>query len=400
MGQVKYLYILFSLAVFMMLGVQEGFSVVIKDYDKLMQEAATLRHSGRLDEAEATYNAILSQNPDDTDALVGRGFSRMRDKRYYDEAIADFEKAIELAPKYVDAYLGQATAYRRRGNWPKAKEIMHQAAKACEGDEEKMRYLAATSWREGYYIFARRLDREYPPDPERELIKHPSEIAVYYMYDWVDNRPGWEESGMVLSHKLRPDLNVSLSQSTYRRNDDNDYVLGAGIAYRYNYYLTFQYQSYFAQEGEFLADQKHRPEFSIRLPSSTVLSSGVHLDKYSDDWAKVGLFGARQYFGSLYVDYKLQSGEDNFDKGVMTHIGQMGYENEGWYSLRFGYSTGNESIDPGGGSLFSNETVETFFGNIRYYFGPRWGIITAGGREYRNNDFYRDTASLSMFIRF
>jgi len=310
------------------------------------------------------------------------------------------KKTIELAPQYVDAYFGQAAAYRRRGNWSKAKDIIHQAGEACEGDEEKMRYLAVSSWSEGYYRFARRLDKEYPPDSQRKLIEYPSEISVYYAYDWVDDRPNWEESGMVLSHKLRPDLSVSFSESTFRRNDDIDYVFGAGIAYRYNYYLTFQYQSYFAQDGTFLADAKHRPEFSIRLPTSTVLKSGVHLDKYSNDWAKVGLFGARQYFGSAYVDYQLLSGVDNFDKGVITHIGQLGYEKEGRYSMRFGYATGNESIESGGGSSFSGETVETFFGNIRYHFGPRWGIITAGGREYRSNDFYRDTASLSMFIRY
>jgi len=92
MDGVKYFRILLSLSVLITVGLSESISAEIKDYDKLMQEASFLRLGGKPDEAEVIYSDVLSKNPDDTDALVGRGFSRMRDKKYYDEAIADFKK--------------------------------------------------------------------------------------------------------------------------------------------------------------------------------------------------------------------------------------------------------------------------------------------------------------------
>ena len=45
----------------------------------------------------------------------------------YDEAIADYTKAIELHPKHMLAYNGRGTAYERKGDKARAVADFHQA---------------------------------------------------------------------------------------------------------------------------------------------------------------------------------------------------------------------------------------------------------------------------------
>ena len=51
------------------------------------------------------------------------------DEMEYDLAIAELEKAIELEPKKVEAYIALADIYMEMGESDKAEEILQQAAK-------------------------------------------------------------------------------------------------------------------------------------------------------------------------------------------------------------------------------------------------------------------------------
>lgn len=110
-------------------------------YEELMRQARELRLSGGAEAAEKIYSEILANNAGDTDALVGRGFCRLADATRLDEALVDFKRAIDLAPDYVDAYLGQALAYRRMGNRSAAWIALSHCGEVLGGDEEKLRYL-------------------------------------------------------------------------------------------------------------------------------------------------------------------------------------------------------------------------------------------------------------------
>ncbi len=64
------------------------------------------------------------------------------------------------------------------------------------------------------------------------------------------------------------------------------------------------------------------------------------------------------------------------------------------------YSHGDETIDLYGGSNFSDQLVESIFFNLRYFINAKYGVILAGGPEYRDSEHYRTTGAISLFMRF
>lgn len=71
--------------------------------------------------AEETLTQAIKYDKSNFEAYYYRGCARVN-AMSYDEAIADFEKAIELKPDYADAYFNLGRVYY----------IMHDEDKACE----------------------------------------------------------------------------------------------------------------------------------------------------------------------------------------------------------------------------------------------------------------------------
>lgn len=87
----------------------------------------------KVSEALRRVDKYISENPNNSRAysvkgtVLGRGFGRM------DEAIAMFEKAVQLDPKFVSAYENMGIAYAMKRNFAKAEQAM---LKALEIDPE------------------------------------------------------------------------------------------------------------------------------------------------------------------------------------------------------------------------------------------------------------------------
>lgn len=86
-----------------------------------------LQRMKRYDEAIEAFNQALALDPNNVDALNGRGASRFNGRKEYREALADFEKAIALQPTNGMAHLNRSRCYYMLGNWARARE---DAAKA------------------------------------------------------------------------------------------------------------------------------------------------------------------------------------------------------------------------------------------------------------------------------
>jgi len=79
-----------------------------------------LRYS-KYEEAEETLTKAIKYNKKNFEAYYYRGCARINAKKYED-AISDFEKAVELKPDYADAYFNLGRTYY----------IMQDDDKACE----------------------------------------------------------------------------------------------------------------------------------------------------------------------------------------------------------------------------------------------------------------------------
>jgi len=79
-----------------------------------------LRYS-KFDEAEETLTKAIKYDKHNFEAYYYRGCAKVNGQKYK-EAIADFEKAVELRPDYADAYFNLGNTYF----------LMHEEDKACE----------------------------------------------------------------------------------------------------------------------------------------------------------------------------------------------------------------------------------------------------------------------------
>ena len=86
-----------------------------------------LRYS-KFDEAEEALSKAIKYDKHNFEAYYYRGCAKVNAQKYR-EAIADFEKAIELKPDYADAYFNMGRSYFLLRNEDKACECYKLAAK-------------------------------------------------------------------------------------------------------------------------------------------------------------------------------------------------------------------------------------------------------------------------------
>ncbi len=70
--------------------------------------------------------ATMQTDLNDAGAYNKRGVAYAR-KGQYDQAISDFNKALEINPRYATAYYNRGIAYKDKGQYDKAWEDVHKA---------------------------------------------------------------------------------------------------------------------------------------------------------------------------------------------------------------------------------------------------------------------------------
>ena len=80
------------------------------------------------DQAIHDYNKVIEVNPRYAEAYNNRGIAYFY-KGDYDQAIRDSTKAIEIGPRYAGAYYNRGAAYAKKGENDQA---IRDLKKACE----------------------------------------------------------------------------------------------------------------------------------------------------------------------------------------------------------------------------------------------------------------------------
>jgi tetratricopeptide (TPR) repeat protein len=102
---------------------------------KLLAEAKRLREANRPEQALEIYGRIASNDPENVEALTGRGLC------YFDldqaaPAEASFQEALRLSPAQPDALLGLAESYRARGRKAEALRMFERYLAAHPAGDE------------------------------------------------------------------------------------------------------------------------------------------------------------------------------------------------------------------------------------------------------------------------
>jgi len=77
------------------------------------------------------------QSPSPTAPFVSSGKVNF-DKGKYDQAVADYTKAIELDPKAIDAYIGIGNAYFQKGKYDESLADFKKAVELRPGSAEAL----------------------------------------------------------------------------------------------------------------------------------------------------------------------------------------------------------------------------------------------------------------------
>src|SRR5688500_11662732 len=76
--------------------------------------------------AVEAFTDVLADDPENVDALLGRGRAYQRLRRY-DDAMMDFDEAIRLDPENARAYYGRGESYRKMEQYDEALEAYELA---------------------------------------------------------------------------------------------------------------------------------------------------------------------------------------------------------------------------------------------------------------------------------
>ena len=87
---------------------------------------AALQGQGKLQEAVASYNKAIQIRPDYAEAYSNRG-NVLKELGQLDEAVASYSKAIQIRPDYAEAYSNRGNALQELGQWHEAVASYNQA---------------------------------------------------------------------------------------------------------------------------------------------------------------------------------------------------------------------------------------------------------------------------------
>ncbi len=101
----------------------------------LVAQAERLRDKGDTERALDLFGRAADEEPDNADALAGRGLCYL-DLSQYPAAEASFQSALQVAPEHADALLGLAETYRWQGKKAEAIKYYERVLALHPGGEE------------------------------------------------------------------------------------------------------------------------------------------------------------------------------------------------------------------------------------------------------------------------
>lgn len=104
-------------------------------------KAKLLQDIGKIDEALAQYDAILAKDKDCENCYYNRGAIYLEIKKDVKKAVAEFSKAIEINPNYVQAYFARGYAYSKLKDKESAKADYQMCLKIQPGYEAAVEEL-------------------------------------------------------------------------------------------------------------------------------------------------------------------------------------------------------------------------------------------------------------------
>jgi len=181
----------------------------------LLNKGMVCLHQGNYDQAIAEFNKAIELNSRLPHAYNNRGIAYWR-KGNYDQALADFTKSIEISPNNATSYVGRGSVYGDKGNYDQAISDFNKAIDLDPNIADTYYNRGSIYHDKGDYTKAiSDYSKAIEIKPIWPQLYHNRAIAYYYTQEyekaWADVRKAKE-----LGHKINPELVSRLQEASGR----------------------------------------------------------------------------------------------------------------------------------------------------------------------------------------
>lgn len=207
----------------------------LKQGEAIAQKAFQAANQGDFGQAEKYWTELIEDFPDNPAVWSNRGNIRVNEHKL-DEAIADFNQSITLAPQYSDPYLNRGIAYEGKQMWQEALADYNQALEI--NPQDAMAYnnrgnakAGEKSWREALDDYAKAVEIE----PEFALARANAALMTYQIGDRQSALQ--QMRNLVRRYPMFPDMRAALTAVLWVEGKQGDaesnWVAAVGIDNRY-----------------------------------------------------------------------------------------------------------------------------------------------------------------------
>ena len=207
----------------------------IAEGEKTAKKAFQAAEKGNFAKAEGYWTQLIEQFPNNPAVWSNRGNVRIGQYKLT-EAIADFDRSIEIAPEYPDAYLNRGIAYEGKKEWDKAILDYNRVLKITPEDPVALNNRANAKAGEGNWQDAL-VDYQKAADlaPNFPLARGNASLVIYQIGDRTEAIRNMRN--LVRKYPMYSDMRAALAAALWVEGQqgeaESNWVAAVGLDNRY-----------------------------------------------------------------------------------------------------------------------------------------------------------------------
>ena len=203
--------------------------------DKIARQAIDAVEKGNFKQAEGYWTQLIEEFPQNPAVWSNRGNVRVSQHKI-DDAIADFDRSIDIAPQYPDAYLNRGIAYEGQRNWDLALADYERVLKISPQDPVAYNNrgnakAGQQKWQEALVDYQKAVEIA----PNFSLARANAALVTYQIGDRADAIR--QLRNLVRKYPLFPDVRAALTAVLWvegkQGEAESNWVATVGIDNRY-----------------------------------------------------------------------------------------------------------------------------------------------------------------------
>lgn len=357
-----------------------------QESEAIFASTRRLAWSGRYEEAERDYLALIEDCPSNSDYLLGLGDVRFW-KGELELAKDAYQKALLISPERRDVIEGLARIYKEKGDVPSIKTLLKHSENhlASKPHEEVINYVASLDYAVDTESFSRQKLWEAEVGGGYEYLNHGYR-------DWSSSYVGIRRS--------EPNRVVYGRVAELNRFGLTDAALTLGAAQKFLERWTASLETYDSPTGHFIPQWSLLGGLRYQTDWPLGIEVGYRHSSYRNITNEIGTIGADGYLRQLRVAPTLYMSQLQGVGGLKF----SGLLDVSWYfgdrsniGVMLGYGTQPIILAPG---IYRNDQVQTYLVKGLYEISGPLAIYFDGGVIVQGQSYIRSGANVGIKCQF